>query len=106
MRSRAKPLGLILILSLGIAAAVVGFLQMRDTETPLSGFEASDRPLLGSEGFGVEDVATIEIATAEGSVHLAREAGDWVVRSRDGFPADSTIIDRLLDRVVSARILL
>lgn len=105
MRSRAKPLGLVLLFFLVLAAAAVGFFQMRDTETPLFGFEASDRPLLGSEGFGADDVATIEIATTEDSVHLAREAGDWVLRSRDGFPADSTTIDRLLNRVLSARIL-
>ncbi|MBP5858248.1 hypothetical protein KAJ83_14605 [Marivibrio halodurans] len=105
MRSRAKPLGLILILGLAITAAVVGFLQMRDSETPLSGFEASGRPLLDPEGFGEDDVATIEIATAEGSVRLAREAGDWVVRSQDGFPADSATIHQLIDRVMAARIL-
>jgi len=50
-------------------------------------------------GFDPQQVAHIEIECADEGVHLDLEAGRWVVRERQGFPAEPFLVESLIKRL-------
>ena len=44
------------------------------------------------ENFPAADVASISITGAEDTVHLQKKDGKWIVRERDGYPANVSAV--------------
>jgi hypothetical protein len=76
------------IVAVVLAAAITLVKFGREKETKSSTNRSSGQTLL--ESFAADQVASIDIRGAKGSVQLVRKDGKWTVPARDGFPAKTS----------------
>jgi len=57
------------------------------------------------EQFPAAEVASIAITGAEGSVHLQKKDGKWIVSERDGYPANVSTVHDLLRTVEELKVI-
>src|SRR5688572_8025676 len=57
------------------------------------------------ERFPAADVASIAITDAEGTVHLQKKDGKWIVSERDGYPANVSTVHDLLRTVEELKVI-
>jgi hypothetical protein len=78
--------------ALGAAVATTKIIQNPTTGSATK--RSAGQTLL--ENFPAGQVATIEIASTEGTATLAKKGENWTVANRDGYPANNTFVNGLL----------
>lgn len=54
--------------------------------------------------FPAADVAAVTVSAADGTVHLAKKDGKWTVTDRDGYPANTSMVNELIRTMAEVKI--
>ena len=90
-----QPRNLIALGAVTILAAIVAFILVMEQETTTAPvFQA--QPMFPKLQNRLNDVVKIEIATKDETFQVERRNSEWTLPSRDGFPADVSVVRRTL----------
>jgi len=85
-----------LLIALVVVGGVAAILHFANPGGNVAEVESSTSKKKVFDDFPINEVASVEIRNAEGSVHLEKGEENWQVEERNGYPADTESIVSLL----------